>query len=61
VLDEDAVAACIERLQAGGTADIFLHYAGVDAALSAIASTAVAAKFGFVPQPQSPADEERCD
>jgi hypothetical protein len=61
VLDEDAVAARIERLQAGGASDIFLRYAGVDAALSAIASTAVAAKFGFVQQPVQPAGEEACN
>ena len=60
-LDEDALAARIERLQNGGTADLFLRYACDDVALNAIAATAVAAKFGFVRQPVQPAGEEACN
>jgi hypothetical protein len=60
-LAEDEVAERIERLQAGGTADIGLQYAGACAPLNAIAATAVAAKFGFVRCPQTPAGEEICN
>jgi hypothetical protein len=60
-LDEDTVAARIENLQAGGSADISLQYAGNRVALNAIAAAAVAAKFGFVQTPQAPAGAERCD
>lgn len=60
-LDEDTVAARIERLQSGASADLCLNYAGCRAPLNTIASAAVAAKFGFVPRPRTPAGEEACD
>lgn len=60
-LDEDAVAARIETLQAGTAADLCLAYAGSYVPLHAIAAAAVAAKFGFVPQPLQPAGEEPCN
>ena len=59
-LDDDTVAARIERLQAGGRADLCLRYAGGKAPLDAIAAAAVAAKFGFVREPVQPAGEEAC-
>ncbi len=60
-LDEDAVAARIESIQTGADADLCLCYAGSYVPLHAIASAAVAAKFGFVPQPLQPAGEEPCN
>jgi hypothetical protein len=60
-LDEDTVAARIQQLQAGGSADIRLRYGDDRVALNAIAAAAVAAKFGFAREPQAPAGAERCD
>jgi hypothetical protein len=59
-LEEDAIAARIESLQAGDAADLCLRYAGGSAAVSAIAAAAVAAKFGFVPQPAPLDGEQAC-
>ena len=59
-LDEDTVAARMELLQAGGHADLCLNHAGCRAPFHAIASTDVAAKFGFMPRPAQPAGEEPC-
>ena len=59
-LDEDAIAARIERLQTGHETDLCLKYAGSSIALNAIASVDVAAKFGFVQEPAPPPGEEAC-
>ena len=61
VLDEDRACRCIERLQDGDSAELFLNYANNRIAFGAIASSDVAAKFGFVPQPLQPAGEEPCN
>ena len=59
-LDEETIAARMEDLQAANDADLHLNHAGRHVPLRAIASTAVAAKFGFVPKPLQPPGEEPC-
>jgi hypothetical protein len=59
-LDEETIAARMEILQAAGAADMCVQHAGNRVPLRAIASAAVAAKFGFVPRPVQPAGEEPC-
>jgi hypothetical protein len=60
-LDEDAVAARIEALQAGGSGGLCLEFGGRRVPLRAVAAAGVAAKFGFDPQPLQPAGEEICN
>ena len=59
-LDEETIAARMEALQAANDADLHLNHAGRRVPLRAIASTAVAAKFGYVPKPLPPTGEEPC-
>ena len=60
-LDENNIAARLEILQAGGNADLCLNHAGTCTPLHAIAASDVAAKFGFLPRPQTPPGVAICD
>lgn len=60
-LDEDAVAAHLEALQAGGGGGLHLEFGGRRIAVGAIAAAAVAAQFGFDPHPVQPAGEAICN
>jgi hypothetical protein len=51
----------MEVLQAGNDADLHLNHAGRRVPFHAIVSAGVAAKFGFVQCPQTPAGEEICN
>jgi len=58
-LPEETIAAAIELLQDGGTADLRFRYRG-STAMSAVAASEVPAKFGFVQRPVQPAGQEEC-
>jgi len=59
-LTEDAIAATIERLQAGGNADLYFRYRENAVLVSPIRARRVALKFGFVAQPAQRSGEEEC-
>ena len=60
-LNENDIAQRLEILQAGGKADLCLNHAGACTPLHAIAASDVAAKFGFLPRPQTPPGVAICD
>jgi len=60
-LNENDIAQRLEILQAGGKAELCLNHAGACTPLHAIAASNVAAKFSFLPRPQTPAGEAICD
>ena len=59
-LPEERVAAAIEQLQSGVSADLGFCYRGETVAVAPIASADVPARFGFVQRPLQPAGQEEC-
>ena len=59
-LAEDAIAAAIERLQAGDDAGLRFRCCGRTVSVSAMAARDVPASFGFVRRPVQPDGQEIC-
>jgi hypothetical protein len=59
-LDDDALLASIERLQAGQASGLTLHYQQQHLVLQPINSEEVPARLGFVTDPQPAAGENAC-
>lgn len=57
-LDEDTLAAAIERVQAGRNANLHFRYREQAVPVAAVAANDVPDKFGFVRQPVQTADRE---
>ena len=60
-LEEEALAAAIERVQAGAHGALNFRYRDYTVPVLAITSDAAPSRFGFVQQPLQPAGEEKCD
>jgi hypothetical protein len=58
-LTEDAIAAALERVQAGAVAGVRFRYREDTVPVLAIAASDVPARFGFVPRPVQPAGQEQ--
>lgn len=59
-LDEDTLAAAIERVQTGRNANLHFRYREQAVPVAAVASNDVPDKFGFVRQPVQPNGQEEC-
>jgi hypothetical protein len=59
-LTEDAIAAALERAQAGAVAGVRFRYRENTVLVLAIATGDVPVRFGFVPRPVQPAGQDEC-
>ncbi len=59
-LTEDSIGAAIELLQTGAGADLAFCYGAATVPVAPIAAAEVPARFGFMPRPAQPADQEEC-
>ena len=59
-LTEDAIAAALERLQAGEVAGVRFRYRESSVPVSAVAASDAPARFGYVQRPVQPAGQKEC-